>query len=235
MKAEEVESKELSLKYREKRMEEEREYLGAQVAALTEETRKKNDENISLRREQTARTADLQSKLAGKSEEGRVLEGKVEAMRDERDGLRKRAEDLAGKLRDARDAEARVEEHYRQELLAQTNLASHYKSHCDESEQKFREMQGAVEELQRALKQSSDRYGALEDNLAKEKAEHKEEIKRRNEAIKALKKELEDANGLISTLKAKGPSPEGIEHLSPSAAAASKLLKSSMSLTQVTS
>ncbi len=111
------------------------------------------------------------------------------------------------------------------------------------------------------MRKSEDRYGALEDNFDKEKAEHKEELKRRNEAIRALKKELEDANNLIKTLKSKGTvlhscsyifeldlllecldciinlfvglSPEGIENLSPSAAAASKLLKSGMSLTQV--
>lgn len=61
-----------------------------------------------------------------------------------------------------------------------------------------------MEELQKLLKESSERYGALEDNLEKEKSEHKEELKRRNEAIRTLKKELEDANELISTMRKRG-------------------------------
>merc|ERR1712088_306354 len=59
------------------------------------------------------------------------------------------------------------------------------------------------------------------------------EFQRRNEAIRALKKELEDANDLIKTLKQRGLTEEGISQLSPAAAAASKLIKSGMSLTQV--
>lgn len=55
VKAEEVESKELSLRYREKRMEEERQYLQGQVTALDTELRQRNEENIALRREQTAK------------------------------------------------------------------------------------------------------------------------------------------------------------------------------------
>lgn len=65
-------------------------------------------------------------------------------------------------------------------------------------------MENTVQELKNLLKQSSDRYGALEDHLDKEKVEYKEELQRRNEAIRALKKELEEANNLISTLKNKG-------------------------------
>ncbi len=59
-------------------------------------------------------------------------------------------------------------------------------------------------ELQGLLKESSDRYGRLEDYFEKEKAEHKEELKRRNDAIRALRKELQDANELIQTLKQRG-------------------------------
>ena len=70
---------------------------------------------------------------------------------------------------------------------------------------------------------ANPRYGALENSLDVEKAEHKEEIKRRNEAIKGLKKELDTANDLIKTMKNKGLTEDDVERLSPSAAAASKL------------
>ena len=83
------------------------------------------------------------------------------------------------------------------------------------------------------MKQAGDRYGQLEDHFEKEKVEHKEELKRRNDAIRALRKELADSNELIKTLKQQGLTEEGIQALSPAAAAASKLIKSNMSLTQV--
>ena len=90
-----------------------------------------------------------------------------------------------------------------------------------------------VTDLQALLKESSERYGRLEDHFEKEKVEHKDELKRRNDAIRALRKELQNANELIESLKQKGLTEEGIQELSPAAAAASKLIKSGMSLTQV--
>ena len=54
--------------------------------------------------------------------------------------------------------------------------------------------------------------------------------------IETLSMELERANELLDTMKKKGVVPitdESVEALSPSAAAASRLLKSGMSLTQV--
>ena len=59
-------------------------------------------------------------------------------------------------------------------------------------------------ELQTLLKEASERYGQLEDNFDKMKIEHKEEVKTRNEALRTLKKELDDANQLISNFKTKG-------------------------------
>jgi chromosome segregation ATPase len=175
----------------------------------------------------TCRFADLQSKLFTKTEEFRLLEAKDETLSEEIDVLKKRHEELAEKLRQARDSEVKVEEHYRQELLAQTNLANHYKSmglsfamseksvstnvflgHCEESEKKSAELEKAVSELQGLVKKSEERYGALEDTIDQTKQEHKEEIQRRNEAIRALKKELEDANELVKTLKSKGKEGE---------------------------
>ena len=58
--------------------------------------------------------------------------------------------------------------------------------------------------MQDLLKESGNRYGQLEDHYEKEQVEHKDEMKRRNEAIRALRKELSDANELIASLKQKG-------------------------------
>ena len=75
------------------------------------------------------------------------------------------------------------------------------------------------------------RYAALEDNMEKEREESQTEMKRRNDTIRALSKEMEDAKSLIKTLEHRGLTDEGIARLSPAAAAASKLISSGMSLT----
>ncbi len=55
VKAEELQSREVSLEYREKRMKEEREFMELQVASLNEEISRKTEESIALRREQTSK------------------------------------------------------------------------------------------------------------------------------------------------------------------------------------
>ena len=67
--------------------------------------------------------------------------------------------------------------------------------------------------------------------MEKEREESQTEIKRRNDTIRALSKEMDDAKSLIMTLEHRGLTDEGIARLSPAAAAASKLISSGMSLT----
>ena len=58
-----------------------------------------------------------------------------------------------------------MEEKFRAELAAQTKMATLYKSHSDEHTAKVEELSSAVTELQRLLKESSDKYGKLETEL----------------------------------------------------------------------
>ena len=125
--AEDVVSREAALAFKEKRMTEEREYLTAQIGALQTELTRKNEEVLRVRTEQTHRVAELQAQLASKNEGMSMLEGKEEALRADVASLQGRCEALAEKLKAARESEALVEENYRQELKAQTNLANLYK------------------------------------------------------------------------------------------------------------
>ena len=83
-------------------------------------------------------------------------------------------------------------------------MAELYKKQAEDAEEKSIKLSEAITELQGLLKQAGDRYGSLEDHFEKEKVEHKDELKRRNDAIRALRKELTDANELIGTLKHEG-------------------------------
>ena len=120
-------SREAALTFKEKRMAEEREYLTAQIGSLQTDLARKNEEILRVRTEQTHRIAELQSHLASKNEGMSLLEGKEEALRADVASLQGRCETLADKLKTARESEALVEENYRQELKAQSNLANLYK------------------------------------------------------------------------------------------------------------
>jgi nucleoprotein TPR len=83
------------------------------------------------------------------------------------------------------------------------------------------------------VRDAGEKYGVLELQLETVKSEHNLELQGRADSISALKKELEDANRLIKTVKDKGLTEDAIEHLSPSAAQASRLLKSGITLTGI--
>ena len=101
---------------------------------------------------------------------------------------------LVTRLKDARDANTHQEEGYNAEIKAQTDLANCYKNKASDAEEKCVELTEAVESLQKLLKESSEKYGNVENNLDTEKKAKEEEINRRNEAFRVLRKELDDAN-----------------------------------------
>ena len=137
------------------------------------------------------------------------------------------------RLREARESECKLEDNYRAELKSQTKLTELYRQQGEENTQKTEELSNAVTSLQRMVKEAEEKYGKLESQLEVVKADHKVEIEAKNEAINALNKELEEANKLIKTVKDKGLTEDAIDHLSPSAAQASRLLKSGITLTGI--
>eukprot|EP00092_Neocalanus_flemingeri_P000848 GFUD01000905.1.p1 GENE.GFUD01000905.1~~GFUD01000905.1.p1 ORF type:complete len:1977 (-),score=934.20 GFUD01000905.1:29-5959(-) len=233
VKMEGVESREVQLGHREKRLVEEREFMAGQVKMLQEELERRGEEVLSARREAGHKLAEMTQELAGQSEEARAAVRKEEVVKQEAEELRGRAERLAERLKEARDSEGKLEEKFRAELAAQTKLATLYKSHSEEHTGKVEELGSAVKELQELLKESSDKYGKLETELAGVKDKSKEETEGQVETVNTLKKELEDSNKLIKTFREKGLSEDSIESLSPSAAHAARLLKSGLTVTGI--
>ena len=94
-------------------------------------------------------------------------------------------------------------------------------------------MQSVVSNLQTLLKEANNKYSTLEEELSGINDKHKAELSAGSETVAALRKELENANKLIKTFKEKGLSEDSIESLSPSAAHASRLLKSGLTVTGI--
>ena len=102
----------------------------------------------------------------------------------------------------------------------------------DDAAAKSEELSIAVKELQKLLQEASDKYGELEAEMKEKQESHEQQMEKKTECISLLKKELETANELLKTAKQETFNAT-IESMSPSAAAASRLLKSGMTLTQI--
>ena len=90
-----------------------------------------------------------------------------------------------------------------------------------------------MKELQGLLAEADKKYAKLETEVKEAKNKQEEVLTKKDETIGALKKELEAGNKLIKTMREKGLSEASIECLSPSAAQASKLLKSGVTVTGI--
>ena len=112
-------------------------------------------------------------------------------------------------------------------------MATLYQEHSKEGNAKTEELASAVKELQGLLAEADKKYNKVEAESKEAKIKQEEVLAKKEETIGALKKELEAGNKLIKTMREKGLSEASIECLSPSAAQASKLLKSGVTVTGI--
>ncbi|XP_013172192.1 PREDICTED: nucleoprotein TPR-like isoform X2 [Papilio xuthus] len=227
-----IQSKELALQYREKRMEQERVLLNTQIASLTEEVNSLTSELQTHRLNNTSRLVGLEAELSKKTEELKSANDTIEQLNEMKKKLTDRAENLSQRLVEQRDIEKKITENYKTELEAKTKLADLLKTMHDDSEAKATELSEGISELQKLLNEATEKYGELETKYKQAEKDHEELMEKKNEVISSLKNELEHANDLIKAAAAQNLDM-ALSDLAPSAATASKLLKSGMSLTQI--
>ena len=112
IRAEEVKSKEVSLSYREQRLENEREAMQRQIISLTEELNAATKQVSDAKRDQLTSTNQLLVTLEEKNGQIRILEGREEAFNVDKEAMQSRIESLVNRLKDARDANTHQEEGY---------------------------------------------------------------------------------------------------------------------------
>ncbi|XP_023716827.1 nucleoprotein TPR isoform X2 [Cryptotermes secundus] len=227
-----VQSLEVSLEYKEKRLNQEQDQLRKQVQNLTEDLDKHTAELMNMRREHTNKHLLLQSQLSQITEELHIANQSNEELKSTNATLVGKLETAMQKLVSQRESESKMRDTYEQELTAQTRLAQIYKGMSDDASSKSQELSNAVKELQELLQSASKQYGDLETEMKRKEMLHEAELAKKTECIALLKKELADANELLKAAKQE-TLDAAIESLSPSAAAASRLIKSGMTLTQI--
>ncbi|KAJ8976061.1 hypothetical protein NQ317_009251 [Molorchus minor] len=80
--ADEVASMKITLEYREKRIEQERILLNSQMESLTEELNQRTDELLNMRRDNTSRCIQLETKLTEKTQELAVATEQIKCVTD---------------------------------------------------------------------------------------------------------------------------------------------------------
>ncbi|XP_071982834.1 nucleoprotein TPR [Engystomops pustulosus] len=235
LKLDELQSSEVSIRYREKRLEQEKELLQTQNDWLNNELRSKTDELLSVQRLKGNEILELKGSLETKKDEVTRLDEQVKSLKASNENLQKQAEDLMNKLKEAKEQQTSVEEKFHNELKANIKLCNLYKSAAEDSEAKNVDMTRAVEELHKLLRESGDNYSTLQDQLAEMEAAKCQIEKDLGERIGKLEKELENANDLLSSTKRKGVllSEEELTAMSPTAAAVAKVVKPGMKLTEL--
>uniref|UniRef100_A0A667W9S8 Nucleoprotein TPR n=1 Tax=Myripristis murdjan TaxID=586833 RepID=A0A667W9S8_9TELE len=206
MKLDELEAAEVNIKYREKRMEQEKELLHGQTTWLNEELKAKSEELLSLSRQKGNEILELKCSLVNKEDELNRLQDQVASLKTSNEHLQKQTEDMISKLKDAKEQQITMEEKFRNELNANIKLSNLYKGAAADSEAKSEELSQAVEELHKLLKDAGEANKALEEKLQEMNSAKEKTGDELRERIQCLEKELDNANELLSDSKHRGQS-----------------------------
>ncbi|XP_057373674.1 nucleoprotein TPR-like [Daphnia carinata] len=233
IKTEELNSQQLALEYKEKRLNQERELIVRQQRLLQDELESRTKEVMMIRREKTSKVLELQADVSEKIEELRIAHKSIGELTATIEGHEKHIKELNDKVKELGETEMKMSENHRNELRSQMRLCELYKASSEDAQAKADELTKATEELQRLLRDASVRFGKLETDSKAQIDQLKDQLEKSSESNMELKKELERANNLLDPSKSRLMTAENIEAMSPSAAAASRLLKSGMTLTQI--
>ncbi|NXE12044.1 TPR protein, partial [Lophotis ruficrista] len=226
LKLDELQTSDVSLKYREKRLEQEKELLQNQNTWLNAELKAKTDELLHAAREKGNEILELKCNLENKKEEVvSRMEEQVNSLKQSNENLQKHVEDLLNKLKEAKEQQASMEERFHNELNAHIKLSNLYKVKKNKNNHNTT---NCLSDLILANKATQEHLAEVEESKAVMEKELREKISK-------LEKELENANDLLSATKRKGAilSEEELAAMSPTAAAVAKVVKPGMKLTEL--
>ncbi|CAH3109789.1 unnamed protein product [Pocillopora meandrina] len=240
-KLDQIQSQETSFKFREKRIEQERDLIERQNKWLNEELKNKTDELVQIRKEKSSQVLELQTLLDQRTEEARGsllshLKASSETLKEQSNETNSKVVSYMQQLQAAREQLIKQDDHFKTELASQSKLAVLYKDSADEAKKKSEELLTAFEELQKLLKESNESRLELDSRFKEQENSHLEKVKELEEKINKLDKELENANDLLAAARQRGTAPltpVELSTLSPTAAATSSFMKSGMTLTQI--
>uniref|UniRef100_A0A1Q3EXK8 Nucleoprotein TPR n=1 Tax=Culex tarsalis TaxID=7177 RepID=A0A1Q3EXK8_CULTA len=231
-KLEEIQSKEFSLDFKEKRMDKELSMRDNQIQKLSDDLNRALQDLQNVRRDQNFKALTTDTKLTEKTEELKIATAQIAHLNEQNQELSAKAEDLANKLLQQSEETRKMMDHYRKELQSQTKLCELYQEDCEDNKKQTEELGTAVSELKKLLNEASDAYGKLETQQKSLVLKHEKELEAKDQTIQQLRDELKHANELLKMAKEESLE-HAVEKLAPSAAATSRLIKSGMTLTEL--
>lgn len=231
-KYDEIQAKEASLDYKERRMEQEKSILASQLQSVTESYNSTMDELLTIRKEQQLSRLDLETKMSKLSEELKISNSIIADLTESNQSLLSRAEELSAKRKEEADEAVKMMDCYKNELLAKTKLADIYKTESEDNKSHVSELTNAITELKKMLNEAVTEYGELETKHKEKLLNHSKELEDKDSIIENLKVELKNANDLLKTSQDQSLE-QIVERVAPSAAAANRLIKTGMTLTEI--
>ncbi|XP_053251589.1 nucleoprotein TPR-like [Podarcis raffonei] len=155
-----------SIKYSEKKWEDEKEFLHNQNIQLAAELKAKTDELLVLAWEKRSEIVGLQYDLENKREEVSCMEKEVSELKKSNENLRKQVADLLVEVKEAKiQQQASVEERPHNEQNTHIELSNSYKSFADEWETKCKALCQGIQELCKYLKGASEANKEIQGHL----------------------------------------------------------------------
>ncbi|XP_011695258.1 PREDICTED: nucleoprotein TPR-like [Wasmannia auropunctata] len=229
---EEIRSREMTLDFKEKRLDKERMLLSQQMAGLEEELAKRTSELQTARSEASARALLIDTQLSQREEDLRIVNEANSQLRESVSSLQKQNDELVQKVEQQRAHEIAINDSYQKEINAQKNLSSLYESMKDDANAKAEALSNAASELQKLVDSTAEEYGVLETKYNQLLIQHKQDIDDKEQNIQELTKELEHANELLKNIQQEKLN-QAVEQLAPTAAITSRVLRKGLSLTQI--
>ena len=96
--AEEVSAMKLTLEYKEKRLEQERTLMNAQLQSVTEDLKNRTEELLNMRRDNTVRSIQLEGRLTEKTKEFELANDNIKSLMDANNNLLQKIEEFNQKL-----------------------------------------------------------------------------------------------------------------------------------------
>ncbi|KMY93045.1 uncharacterized protein Dsimw501_GD10819 [Drosophila simulans] len=228
----EIQSKEVALELKENRMESERDMLHKEILLISGDLNKTNAELQNIRREHTLNTMQLESRLNEKTES-------LKLMQEQYEQAVKTIEELTRKVETQNDTafkQNQATEEYvgklKNELDAKEKLFEIFKStESDHLVQREELLQG-ISELKRLLEEAEEQCAQLEEQKETMQQKHSAELEEQNKRIKDMERELASANDLIKEVR-ENNLESAICQLAPSAAVASRIMRSDLSFTEL--
>lgn len=231
-KLDEIQSKENSLDFKEKRMEQEKLILTNQIQSLTDDLNRNINELQTIRRDNTLRSLTLDTKLTEKTEELKIANNTILHLTETNNSLIAKAEDLTEKLRSTSEDTGKMMNHYKKELQSANRLADLYKENDDDHSSQINELTSAIVELKKMLNDATEQYGVLETKSKGLTMKFEEELEAKDVVIQSIREELKNASDILKASQQENLN-HAVESLAPTAAATSRMIKSGMSLTEI--